>query len=100
MKTAFVFLAILATAMASSTRRWGSSQPEPADDPECKKILGKLSGLWSRENKEDSKTTLGKNGYKEMKMKRKQWEKEGCDCESHSAPFHKELVFKRGKGKN
>lgn len=37
MKTAFVFLAILATAMASSTRRWGSSQPEPADDPECKK---------------------------------------------------------------
>ena len=50
MKTAFVFLAILATAMASSTRRWGSSQPEPADDPECKKILGKLSGLWSREN--------------------------------------------------
>jgi len=97
MKTAFVFLAILATAMASSTRRWGSSQPEPADDPECKKILGKLSGLWSRENKEDSKTTLGKNGYKEMKMKRKQWEKEGCDCESHSAPFHKELVFKRGK---
>jgi len=91
----FICFVLFASATASRTR-WGYKSG-PADDPVCTKILEKLSGLWNRNNKEDSKATLGKHAYKEMKMKRNRWEEEGCDCESISAPYHKDLVFQRGK---
>ena len=32
-----------------------------------------------------------------MKIKRRKWEEEGCDCDSTSASFYKDLVFTRGK---
>ena len=92
----FICFVLFASATTASRTRWGFTS-DPADDEVCTKILDKLSGLWNRKNKQDSKATLGKHGYKEMKRKRASWEEEGCDCESSSASFHKDLVLKRGK---
>ena len=96
MKLAAPFFCLVVLATAATASRWGST-PDTPDDSVCQPFLKKLSGLWDRKNKADSKVTLGRNGYKAMKVKRAKWEEEGCDCESNSSPFHKDLVFQRGK---
>ena len=88
-------LAIFATAATAS--RWGSTPAKP-DDSVCQAILKKLSGLWDRKNKADSKVTLGRNGYKEMKVKRAKWGRgKAVTVDPTALRFIKISCSKRGK---